>query len=157
MTTILRSSGLRCGVLAVLLTGSLLVAQEKSESKPAAKPAAAPKAQVRLPDNFAKLSLADDQKKKIYGIRATYSEQISQLEAQLKALREKEMAEVETVLTPDQLKLLTGIRAETKKKLDDARAAAKAAAEKKAESEKKAEPAKKAEPEKKPATTEKKP
>ena len=57
------TTGLRGSLLAVLLAGSFLLAQEKQSAKvgaPSAKPAG-----VRLPDNFAKLNLADEQKKKI--------------------------------------------------------------------------------------------
>ena len=155
MKSLIGSTGLRCSLLSIMLAGSLLVAQEKKEVPKGAAPVAKP-ASPRLPDGFTKLSLADDQKKKIYAVRATYATKLADLEAQLKALKEKEMAEIETVLTPEQAKLLTSIRTETKKKQDDARAAKAAAEKKPAAPTTGAEPVKKPETEKKAATTEKK-
>ena len=148
-------TGLRCSLFAVLLAGSLLIAQEK---KPDAKaPAGAKKAVNRLPNNFAKLGLAEDQKKKIRDIQAGYDPQIAALTAQLNALKDKEQAEVEAVLTPDQQKQLATIKSDAKKKADDEKAAkAKGGDKKPAVAPATAEPTKKPEAEKKPAT-EKKP
>ena len=150
MNAVFSTAGLRCSLFAVLMAGSLLIAQEKKADSKAS--AAAKKAQNRLPNNFAKLDLADDQKQKIRDIQASYDPKIDELQAQLKALKEKEQTEVEAVLTPDQLKQLTTIKAEAKKKSDDEKAAKTKGGGKKTE----AEPAKKADGEKKPAT-EKKP
>ena len=94
MKTMIGSTGLRGSLLAVLLAGSFLMAQDKKEVTKEAAPAAKP-APVRLPDNFGKLNLAEDQKKKILGIRSTYASKIDDLEAQLKAMKEKEMTEAE--------------------------------------------------------------
>lgn len=148
MKSLLSTAGLRCGLFAVLMASSLLVAQDKkSEAK---APAAAKKAVNRLPNNFAKLGLTDEQKKKILDIQAANDPKIAELTAQLKALKEKEMAEVEAVLTADQSKQLADIKAAAKKKADDDKAAAKAkGGEKKAETAA-TEPAKKPATEKKP-------
>lgn len=159
MKTGMGMTGLRCSLFAVLLAGSLLIAQEK---KPDAKaPAGAKKVVNRLPNNFAKLGLAEDQKKKIRDIQAGYDPQIAALTAQLNALKDKEEAEVEAVLTPDQQKQLATIKSDAKKKADDEKAAkakAKGGDKKPAVTGPPAinEPAKKPEAEKKPAT-EKKP
>ena len=154
MKSLVGTTGLRCSLFAVLMAGSLLIAQDK---KPEAKaPAAAKKAANRLPNNFAKLGLTDEQRKKILDIQAGNDPKIAELNAQLKALKDKEMAEVEAVLTLDQSKQLAEIKAAAKKKADDDKAAAKAkGGEKKAETAA-TEPAKKPDAEKKPAT-EKKP
>ena len=118
MRTALRKTGLRCGLFTVLMAGSLLIAQDKpAEKKGETKPAApAKKAQNRLPTNFRKLSLTEDQTKKIYDIQASYDPKISELKAQLKLLEDKEQSDVEAVLTQDQLKQLASIREESKKK-----------------------------------------
>ncbi len=152
MKAAMRAGGLCGGVATMFLVGSLLFAQEakKSETKaPEAKAEVAKKVVNRLPNNYAKLSLTDEQKKKIYSVRSTYASKIDELEAQLQSLKDKEQAEIETVLTADQLKLLGSIRAESKQKQEAAKAAK--AAEKKTE----AEPAKKVEAEKKPAADKK--
>jgi Spy/CpxP family protein refolding chaperone len=156
MRAVISSSALRCGLFTVLLTGSLLVAQDKkSETKPAD---GVKKSQNRLPQNYGKLNLAEDQRKKILDIQAGYDPKIDELNAQLEALKEKQRAEVEAVLTPDQLKQLATIKAEAKKKSDDEKAAKAKGKGKATETAavEKTEPAKKVEPEKKPVV-EKKP
>ncbi|MDB5388148.1 MAG: hypothetical protein JWM11_3794 [Planctomycetaceae bacterium] len=162
MKTSLRSWCLGSCLLIALTVGTFVSAQDKKTDavKATEKKADAPKkATSRLPDYFNKLELSDDQKTKIHAVQATYGAQIADLKAKLKALDEKQDTEVEAVLTPDQLKSLTELRATAaaaaKKKADDKKAADKA----KAEAEKKpaaaaAEPAKKTE-EKKPEATKK--
>jgi Spy/CpxP family protein refolding chaperone len=109
----LSTAGLRCSLLVVLMAGSLLVAQDK---KPEAKaPAGAKKSVNRLPNNFGKLNLSDEQKKKILDIQAANDPKIAELTAQLNALKDKEQADVEAVLTPDQAKQLAEIKAAAKK------------------------------------------
>lgn len=152
MKTTLRSLCVGCSLALALAVGTFVTAQEKKadtaktadkkvETK-AAEPAK--KAAGRLPANFAKLDLSDDQKAKIYSVQATYNAQIEELKAKLKSLQEKEDAEIEAVLKPEQLKALTDIRAAAKKKADEKKAAdkAKTVAPK---TEASAEPAKKAE------------
>ena len=150
MKMALSTMGLRCSLVAVLMAGSLLVAQEKKAEIKA--PAAAKKSVNRLPNNYAKLGISEDQKKKILEIQAGYDPQIAALDAQLKALKDKEKSEVEAVLTPEQLKQLETIKAESKKKSDKGKGGEKTAAVAPAATE----PAKKVEAEKKPVT-EKKP
>ena len=69
---------------------------------PRAKVAKAGKARGRVPANYAKLDLTEDQKTKIYNVQAKYKEQIDALNLQLKDLRAKEMQEITEVLTADQ-------------------------------------------------------
>ncbi len=153
MKSSLSTAGLRCSLFVVLMAGSLLVAQDK---KPDAK-APSKKVVNRLPNNFGKLGLTDEQKAKILEIQAANDPKIAELNAQLKALKDKETADVEAVLTADQQKQLADIKAAAKKKSDDDKAAAKAKGK---GGDKKPEAAttevKKPETEKKP-TTEKKP
>jgi hypothetical protein len=147
MQTKFGMTGMRCALCAMLMAGSLLIAQDKKGDTKGTAPAAA-KGKSRLPSNFGKLNLADDQKTKIYGIQASFDPKIDELEAQLKVLKDKEQAEVEAVLTPEQSKQLATLKAEAKKKkADDAKAAAKA---KPADVPVTVEPAKKTTPEKKP-------
>lgn len=154
MSIALRRAVLRCGLLTVLMAGSMLIAQDqtadkKGETKPAAP---ARKAQNRLPTNYRKLNLSEDQTKKIYDIQASYDPKISELKAQLKLLEDKEQSDVEAILTPEQLKQLTTIREESKKKkAEDAKAKANAKKSGTAVAEPaKPEPAKKPDGEKKP-------
>lgn len=154
MKLVLSTTGLRCSLVAVLMAGSLLVAQEKKAETKA--PAAAKKSVNRLPNNYAKLGISEDQKKKILEIQAGYDPQIAALNAQLKALKDKEQVEVEAVLTPEQLKQLETIKAEAKKKSDDAKAKGKGGEKKVEVAPSTTEPARKVEAEKKPVT-EKKP
>lgn len=138
MKMTLRAGGLSGGVVAMLLVGTLVFAQDtkKAETKaPAAKTEEAKPAQYRLPDNFAKLSLSDDQKAKIKTVQTSYGPKIDELEAQLQAIRDKQSGEIEALLTPEQQKLLNSIRTESKQKRDAARAARAKAAEKKPEGE----------------------
>jgi hypothetical protein len=88
------------------------------------------KAKGRLPPYFADI-VTEEQRSTIYKIRAGYEKQVSDLQAQLESLREKEMMECEAVLD-----------AEQKDKLNKAREAAAAKKKKKKSSE---EPAKAAE------------
>lgn len=97
--------------MVLMAAGSILVAQEKKAETKGAKKAAG-----RLPGNFGKLNLTDEQKTKIYAVQASYESKLDELNAQLKALKEKQAAETEAVLTPDQMKILTGLREEAKKK-----------------------------------------
>jgi len=79
------------GLFALLLvTGSLVVAQEKTKGK------------GQLPPNWSKLGLSDEQKSKIYSIRADYKGKIEALEAQVKQLKEQEGSELAKILTQPQ-------------------------------------------------------
>lgn len=146
MKTAIRTGGLWCSMVAVLVAGSLVFAQD--EKKPEGK-GPAKKVQNRVPDNFGKLNLSDEQKTKIYAVQAAHQAKIDELNAQLKALKEKIQAEVDAILTPDQLKQLNEIRAEAKKKQADAKA--KAATDKKPDAGAAAAPVKKPDGEKKAA------
>lgn len=107
------------GTLMIFACGSLIaLAQDATKpagTKPvAAKPAdkADPKTDTkkgRLPANYGKLGLTEPQKTKIYGIQASYDEQLDALEKQLEALKSKRDQEVEAVLSEDQRKILKNL------------------------------------------------
>lgn len=63
----------------------------------------------KLPNNFGKLDLSDEQRQTIYKIQDKYDDEINRLEAKLKELKGTRQKEVEGVLTKEQqsrLKLL---------------------------------------------------
>ena len=70
----------------------------------------------RLPANYAKIGLSEDQKKKVYDVQGKYDAQISALEKQIADLKAKESSEVEAILTDAQKKALQDANEETKKK-----------------------------------------
>lgn len=100
------------------------------DEKPAAK-----KTRLRLPNNYGKLGLNQEQRQRIYAIQADYGKRIDELEAQLAALREKRDQECLGVLTPEQKQKLADIlkerekqKAARKKPAPEASASGKAAA-----------------------------
>jgi hypothetical protein len=70
------------GVLAVALIGGGMLFGDDPK----------PKGQGRLPPNWSKLGLSDDQKRQIYSIEAEYKSKIDDLQAQIDQLRKKERA-----------------------------------------------------------------
>jgi hypothetical protein len=71
---------------------------------------------VRLPNNFGKIDLTDEQKDQVRGTLAKYNAQIEALEEQILALREKRDAEVRAVLTDKQKAMLTQLENAAKNK-----------------------------------------
>ena len=57
----------------------------------------------RLPKNYKKLGLSEDQTKKLYVIMATYQAKIDELESKKKALKKEEAAQMDKLLTEAQL------------------------------------------------------
>jgi len=83
------------GVLAILFAASgSLIGDDKDTSKDTKVVK-----QGALPANYSKLGLSDEQKKKIREIQGEYRTKIQELDEQIKALRKKERAEMEDVLT----------------------------------------------------------
>jgi hypothetical protein len=64
----------------------------------------------RLPPYFADI-VTEAQRQRIYLIQSTYTKTRDDLEAQLEALKDKELAEIESVLTPPQKLALEKARA----------------------------------------------
>lgn len=93
------------GGLLLVLAGGFLVAQEAEK-----------KASGRLPNNYGKVALTDQQKQKIYGLQERYGKQIDELVEQVEKLRQKRDAEIENVLSQEQRAQLKSLQAETAKK-----------------------------------------
>ncbi|MDB5350791.1 MAG: hypothetical protein JWN86_2038 [Planctomycetota bacterium] len=72
------------------------------------------KASRRVPANFSKVGLTDEQREKIYEIRAKHQDEISSLKAKIDDLQAKELAECESVLLDSQKKVLADLRATSK-------------------------------------------
>lgn len=127
-------SALACGLIAVGTIGvsvrSSAIAQEavKTEKSEGAKKSA--KSGDRLPANYAKIGVSEDQRKKIYEIQNKYDDQISALQKQIADLKAKETAEVEAVLTPEQKKALQNANEESKKKAAEKKKSGEKGAEK---------------------------
>ena len=94
-------------------------APAKTDATPT-KPEASPSAKKgRLPSNYGKLELSDEQRDKIYGIQARHHGAIDKLEKQLEDLKGKRAAEFYAVLTKPQQTKLNELNSAAKKK-DDA-------------------------------------
>jgi hypothetical protein len=65
----------------------------------------------RVPSNFGKVGLSNQQREDIYIIRGRYQTEIAELKARIEELSRKEMDECLTVLTEAQRKLLDQLRA----------------------------------------------
>ncbi len=86
-------SGLVGALALVLVVGVIATADDKKEST---------KGGEKLPAQWGKLGLSDEQKQKIYSIEDEYKSQIDTLEKQVKELRHKEKVAMEAVLTDAQ-------------------------------------------------------
>lgn len=121
-----------CGLVAFgiveMSARTAVIAQEsgkaaaKSEKGEGAKKAAKPG--DRLPPNYTKIGISDEQRKKIYDVQNKYEDQITALEKQITELKAKQKAEVEALLTPEQKKSLDAANDESKKKAADKKKAA---------------------------------
>lgn len=109
--------------LAVSTLGLVVGNATFSIGQDAATAKAEKKVKGRLPPYFADI-VTEEQRSTIYKIRTGYEKQVNDLQAQLEALRDKEMAECEAVLD-----------AEQKDKLNMAREAAAAKKKKKKSSD----------------------
>ena len=80
-------------VLALVGGGWLFGQDEKKEQ---------PKVKGTLPANWNKLGLTDEQKQKVYSVRAEYGTKIAELRAEIQKLQKKEQEEMQKVLTDAQ-------------------------------------------------------
>ncbi len=94
------------GLTAALLVAAGLVFGDEKEAKKEKDPGAKAGVKDRLPPNFGKLKLNDEQRTKILSIRKEYRAQIQELEEKIEALKQKEKAEMEEVLTEEQVESL---------------------------------------------------
>jgi hypothetical protein len=96
-------TGIAAGVvvigLALLAVDQGLSQQEKADTAPAIK--------GKLPKNYSKLGLTDEQKQKIFTIEADFGTKIDGLRKQIKTLQAQQKGELEKVLTDDQKAALT--------------------------------------------------
>jgi hypothetical protein len=125
-----------CGVIASGIVGVVIrpiaVAQEtgksaaKSEKGGDGKVSKKASSGDRLPANYTKIGLSDDQRKKIYEVQNKYESQIDALEKQIADLKAKQKAEVDGVLTPEQYKALQTVVEESKKKAAEKKKATEA-------------------------------
>lgn len=88
-------------ILGIVTVGGV-ASQEKGDKKES-------KARGQLPQNWAKLGLTDEQKQTVYKTQTKYREQVDELEAKIKSLKEEEKKELAKILTPEQKKRLTEI------------------------------------------------
>ena len=93
-----RSCALIGVVVIVFAASGILFGDDQDTKKDAAKGLKA----GALPQNYSKLGLSDDQKKKIREVRAEYGAKIQELDDQIKELRKKEKVAMEDVLTDAQ-------------------------------------------------------
>jgi Spy/CpxP family protein refolding chaperone len=99
-------------VILSLLTLALPTADgQDAKPKAAAKPATKTAGKGRLPTHY-KDVVTTEQKDKIYAIQNTYSDQISKLAEEMKAITAKRDAEIEAVLTADQKKKIDALKSE---------------------------------------------
>ncbi len=99
------------------VTGGKAAAKKAAPAKQQGKtPAKRKKAKGRLPNNYGKIGLANEQRQQIYGIQVKYRPQLEELEKQIKALRAQRDAEIEAVLTDSQKQRLAELQEAAKKK-----------------------------------------
>ncbi len=91
-------------------------AQDKAKAEESKKDDAEKKDRKRLPNNYGKLGLSDAQKTKVYDAQAKYDDEIDKLEQQIVALKAKQDAECEAVLTAEQKSRLDELNQEAKAK-----------------------------------------
>jgi hypothetical protein len=72
----------------------------------------APKTRVALPQNWSKLGLSDEQKRRVYGIQAEFRVKVDELKQQIDDLKKKETQEMFKILTDAQKARLREILAD---------------------------------------------
>ncbi len=120
MTLRSRVGGVLLGLSVVGAMGILpSLAQDPGQDKAAAsskkeKSSPGGKSFRRVPANFAKVGLTDEQREKIYAIRGKHQEEITSLKAKIDTLQAQELTECESVLLESQKKVLADLRATSK-------------------------------------------
>ena len=130
-------------VLLALGAGILpgLVAQEagkaaakgKSEEKKTSK-----KPEGRLPSNYGKIGLTDEQRAQVYAIHDRFEVEINDLEKKLADVKAKQTAEYEAVLNGNQKESLKTLNEETKSKASSKKKGSDKPGEKPSDAEEKA-------------------
>jgi Spy/CpxP family protein refolding chaperone len=97
---------LRSSIVAAALVAAVTVWAQDDKAK---------KAAGRLPNNYGKLALSDEQKTRVYKIVGQYEDQILAIESELAMVKAKRDAACESVLTPGQRARLRELVAPPKK------------------------------------------
>jgi hypothetical protein len=97
-------------VLALALLGASAYQEKDKDKEKKGDDTTPTKVKGTLPANFGKLGLSDEQKQKIYRLRAEYKGKIRDLEQKLARLRAEQKEAEEAVLTKDQKKKLRELR-----------------------------------------------
>jgi hypothetical protein len=95
-------------VLSVALLGSAYAQEKDKDKKKTEDPPA--KLKGMLPPNFGKLRLSEEQKQKVYKIRADYKAKIDDLNKRIARLKDDEKEAMDKVLTDQQRKELRKLR-----------------------------------------------
>jgi hypothetical protein len=101
------------GAVGILPSFAQDPAQEKAASKKE-KGSTSGKGYRRVPANFSKVGLTDEQRQKVYQIRGKYQNEITTLKSQIEDLQAKELTDCEGVLLDSQKKVLADLRATSK-------------------------------------------
>jgi Spy/CpxP family protein refolding chaperone len=102
---------------ALLLAGGWLMGEDPKKADDPDTPA---KVRGALPAGWKSLKLSKEQKAKVYGIQASYTAKIADLQKKIEELRNEEKAEMASVLTAEQKTQLKAILlGETPKPKDD--------------------------------------
>ncbi|MCC9605115.1 low affinity iron permease family protein [Blastopirellula sp. JC732] len=94
-----------------------VAAEQKMEAKPRSEP------RGRLP-NFYGQVVSEKQKEEIYEIQSSYQAKLDELIRQIVAIKAERDAKINQTLTPEQLKEVASLRAESEKRQTERRAAA---------------------------------
>jgi len=70
----------------------------------------------RLPNNYGKIGLSNEQKTEIYAVQAKYKAQLKELADKIAAIRSEQQKAIDSVLTEEQMKKLEEVLAASKKK-----------------------------------------
>lgn len=97
---------LRISMVAVALVATVTVWAQDDKGK---------KASGRLPNNYGKLALSDEQKTRVYKIVGEYEDKILAIESELAMVKAKRDAACEAILTPGQRARLRELVAPPKK------------------------------------------
>jgi hypothetical protein len=114
-----RSAAIVALALFAMLGGSWLV-RNQGESFADDDPVAVQEDEPsrRLPTYYGRLGLSDEQREAVYGLQASYGEQIDALLTQIEELRATRDAEMEALLTPGQKLRLQEMREEARRNAD---------------------------------------
>ncbi|QVL34479.1 hypothetical protein KIH39_11390 [Telmatocola sphagniphila] len=110
-----RLVALVCGLALLSFTGVVSSQEKEAKKDKTSKEETSTKARGQLPQNWAKLGLSDEQKQKVYKTQSKYRDQIDELQAKIKKIRDEEHKDLMTILTEEQKKRLIEIKTGEKK------------------------------------------